>query len=118
MLIYLLSFPQVLQLMKLPELVQHFIQHKKHDPETTVYSFIKMHYLDAPIKDADWKDDMKLPFKSHDFSAAALTVTIPPRKLEIPVALTDVRVLASRQFFYQESLYPPIFRAIWQPPKI
>ena len=61
--VYLFSFPEMRQLLKVPNLVEHYISHKIKDRNTTLYSFIKMHYLDEQKQDADYKQDMQLPFK-------------------------------------------------------
>ncbi|MGS0747018.1 hypothetical protein [Halpernia sp. GG3] len=51
---YLTSFCEVRQIVKLPNLVSHYITHKIANPSITIYAFFKMHYLDKQIKDKDY----------------------------------------------------------------
>jgi hypothetical protein len=69
--------------MKLPKLIEHYIAHEVSNSETTLFSFFKMHYLDETVKDADYDQDMKLPFKNRDHSSVAFFSIVPPKKIEI-----------------------------------
>lgn len=116
--LYLLSFTEAKQVLKLPNLVEHYISHTLKDKNTTLFSFIKMHYLDAPVKDADYNQDMKLPFKTHDFSVFSFTFTTPPKKIEFNFEHKCSNIEEQHNFAYSESFYPSVFQKIWQPPKI
>ena len=61
---YLLGATNAYQLLKFPLLVSHFIKHKKENSEITLGSFLKMHYVDPQPMDADYDQDMQLPFKT------------------------------------------------------
>jgi hypothetical protein len=63
LLIFLMQMTQLGEFARLPLLVQHYVQHKNLHPETTIYGFFKMHYLDKTVVDADYAQDMQLPFK-------------------------------------------------------
>ncbi|SFC10272.1 hypothetical protein [Kaistella jeonii] len=115
---YLTSFCEVRQVAKLPKLVQHYISHKIADHDISVYAFFKMHYLDEQKKDKDYSEDMKLPFKTHDFSGASITLNIPPEKAFINIQHRSIYVDYSTNFSYSEKLYPSVFQKIWEPPKI
>ena len=115
---YLTSFCEVMQVVKLPKLVQHSISHKIADQNITLYAFFKMHYLDEQIRDKDYKEDMKLPFKSHDFSGVSITLNIPPEKPVFNIQHHSIYVDISSNFSYSEKSYPSVFRTIWEPPKI
>ena len=67
--------------MKMPNLIEHYISHKIIDNGTTVFSFIKMHYLDEHGVDGDYHQDMKLPFKTHDVSVNVFSFVFPPKKI-------------------------------------
>lgn len=116
--VYLLSFPEARQVLKLPNLVEHYISHTLRDQRTSLYSFCKMHYLDAPVKDADYSQDMKLPFKTHDFSVASVVITVPPKAVELSFPRSMVTSYMRQHFTYSENFYPSVFQKIWQPPKI
>lgn len=115
---YLFSFPEMRQVIKLPNLVEHYISHKLRDENTTLFSFIKMHYLDEQIKDSDYSQDMKLPFKTHDISVVAFNLVYPPKKIEFNFEHKPLDIDEQHQFTYTESFYPSVFQKIWQPPKI
>lgn len=62
--IYLFGSTDAYQLLKLPQLVGHYVKHKKESPYMTLGSFFKMHYIDPQPFDNDYKQDMRLPFKT------------------------------------------------------
>ena len=55
------------QLVKLPKLYDHFIEHKSLDKNVNVIAFISMHYLGKDIQDNDHEKDMSLPFKTSHY---------------------------------------------------
>lgn len=63
MLIYLFGATNACQFLKLPLLVTHYLKHKTESPYITFGSFFKMHYIDPQPFDADYEQDMQLPFK-------------------------------------------------------
>lgn len=77
---YLFSFSEVRQILKMPNLIEHYISHKIIDNGTSVFSFVKMHYLDEHGVDGDYHQDMKLPFKTHDVSVNVFSFVFPPKK--------------------------------------
>lgn len=115
---YLFSFPEIRQVVKLPNLVEHYAFHKLKDHNTTFFSFVKMHYLDKTVKDADYKQDMKLPFKTHDISVNGVNLVIPQRKIEFNFEFKEIQIEFKHNFAYSEHFYPSVFQNIWQPPKI
>lgn len=115
---YLFSFCEVRQLLKLPNLVEHYISHKLKDTDTTLFSFIKMHYLDETVVDSDYNQDMKLPFKTHDVSVTHFNIVFPPKKLEFNFEFQPLSIENQQHFSYTEKFYPSVFHKIWQPPKI
>ena len=115
---YLTSFCEVRQVVKLPQLVQHYLSHQIADHDISLYAFFKMHYFDKQKIDKDYSEDMKLPFKSHDFSGVSITLNIPPEKATFAVSHLSIHVDVSSNFSYPEKFYPSIFQKIWEPPKI
>jgi hypothetical protein len=63
--LYLMGTTEAYQLLKLPVLVMHYLQHKQADPELTMAAFLQLHYNEETVFDSDWAQDMQLPFKSH-----------------------------------------------------
>jgi len=115
---YLTSFVEVRQVLKMPRLIEHFISHKISNSDMSIYAFFKMHYIDEQIVDSDYKQDMKLPFKTHDFSSSTITLNIPPEKATINLQRHLVHVDNSNNFSYSEKYYPSVFQQIWEPPQI
>ncbi|MFY1045787.1 hypothetical protein [Chryseobacterium sp. GP-SGM7] len=62
--LYLVSTTELYQLLKIPQLVEHYIEHKGLNSEMTLTAFLKTHY-DHPAKDGDYGKDQKLPFIIH-----------------------------------------------------
>jgi len=62
--VYLFGSTDAYQLLKLPLLVGHYVKHKRESPYMTLGSFFKMHYIDPQPFDSDYKQDMRLPFKT------------------------------------------------------
>lgn len=115
---YLTSFCEVRQFAKLPLLIEHYISHKLVNQEMSMFSFIKMHYIDEHVADYDYKEDQKLPFKTHDFSGTFIMLSIPPEKPNLNIEYHLVYVDDSRNFSYSEKFFPSVFQKIWEPPKI
>ena len=115
---YLTSFSEIRQLVKLPNLIEHYISHKIEKHDISVFAFFKMHYLDEQKKDKDYDKDMKLPFKTHDFSSVSLALNIPPEKPTFIIQHQSIYVDVSSNFSYSEKFYPSVFQQIWEPPKI
>lgn len=64
----LFSFTPLKELMKMPLLVIHYVEHIKELPEMTFSEFYEMHYLHGIVFDEDYEKDMQLPFKMIDYT--------------------------------------------------
>lgn len=116
--IYLFSFTEVRQVLKLPVLVEHYISHKLRDHGTTFTDFFTMHYLEDHGIDGDYDQDMKLPFKKIDFSSISLVPSVAPKKIEFSFEHKCLNLENEHNFAYSESFYPSVLQKIWRPPKI
>lgn len=114
--LYLVSTTELYQFLKIPILIEHFMEHKEQNPDLSIGSFFRIHY-DNPVKDADYNTDQQLPFVSH---AAHLVIVCTPA-IPFSFQFTDKElnpVIKSRQTFYKSIFYnKDILNAIWQPPK-
>ncbi|WP_333853076.1 hypothetical protein [Epilithonimonas sp.] len=112
---YLVSTTELYQFLKMPLLIEHYIQHKNLNPEMSLTAFLKTHY-DHPVKDSDHDQDQKLPFVSHA-NLLSVVFTINPSlyfhcigKVFSPIEIKKV--------FYKSALYnKEILNSIWQPPR-
>lgn len=115
LLLFLVQSTQFGEVLKTPLLITHFIQHKNLYPETTVLGFLKMHYFDKTVIDADYAQDMQLPFKTVDTHFLLLQLSLPP----LTVQLVTVFCYVSANKLSNKSLAKPSsFQVeIFQPPK-
>jgi hypothetical protein len=114
--IFLTQSTQFGEVFKAPLLVAHYIQHKKLYPKTTVYSFVKMHYIDKTVVDADYAQDMQLPFKTIDNHFLSMQLSLPPLIFQL-IKIPDYIITSKLpiQAFDPLSFFPA---KIFQPPKL
>lgn len=117
LLIHLFTATELYQLVKLPLLIEHFIEHKEAKSDLTFWKFLKLHYADDIVADEDHDQDMNLPFKSDDGCInISLTAVIgsPQSDLILKPYFSETKTF----FAYKESFLPSSFLSnIWQPPK-
>jgi len=115
--IYLLGSTQVGQLVKIPFLVQHYLEHKAENAGISLLTFLRIHYNEKKEKDSDYEKDMQLPFKVIDNSTLTLVNNLPPQKMEFKVKPTV-------DDYTFHTPYHPVFTAqtacgdIFQPPRL
>ncbi|MGE3825730.1 MAG: hypothetical protein AB7G44_16025 [Bacteroidia bacterium] len=115
LLIYLLSATELHQLVKLPFLVHHYVEHKNKDNQSLA-EFLHFHYSTHHETENDYKDT-RLPFKSNEncvvISLSAFFVSSP----------SNFRFNVFSSTLKSYPLYSDNFRSsaflssIWQPPK-
>ena len=110
--LHLCFFTEMNELMRLPLLVEHFIEHQEMVPEMSFVQFLAMHYKTDVAHDST---DMELPFKGCDHSVASPNFTFPDQKIELTQAIPT----AHPEFF---SLYISFIPStglseIFQPPR-
>lgn len=81
--IYTIGATELDQLLKFPLLVKHYIIHKQQNSGITVALFLQIHYLTPQPFDADYKEDMQLPFKQADDHCLALPTVLPEPMLTL-----------------------------------
>lgn len=116
--IYLFTSTQLKELLKLPLLIEHFIEHKQQDTGISFMEFLSMHYAHGNVKDADYEKDMRLPFKSAENpSGVSLSFYLlaPIVKQDFIIHFTEKQLQFPRYNFTASSAY---LSAIWQPPRI
>lgn len=63
---YLTSFSEFHQFLKIPVLVQHFIEHRQEDPSISFVKFLSIHYNGKFTRDDDYQRDSQLPFRTME----------------------------------------------------
>jgi hypothetical protein len=114
---YLLTSTKMHEFLRIPLFIDHFIIHNKQD-HLSLREFIVLHYFSGDVRDADWADDVKLPFKHRPevtptlwaFYLASPPSFVQPPKV-IPVSSPKYNTCIS-------SFFPSARIAdIWQPPR-
>jgi hypothetical protein len=112
--LHILAFTECHQLLRIPYLMQHFLQHRAADPKMNFSAFIKIHYLGPVIVTDDFKQDQQLPFRSvdcHMLNTAVciyepVTVEIDP-PAEIPSVFYCCNETNKPQFSSFDIFQPP-----------
>ena len=81
--IYLLGATELNQLLKMPLLIEHYMEHKLDNGSLSLLSFMYMHYVGDDGDATDEQKDQNLPFKSAHFQMQN-TVVFSVFKYEIP----------------------------------
>lgn len=113
--IYLFSTTAFSQLLKIPILVTHYLEHKAAS-NLSIAKFIIIHYADSDIRDADYDKDMKLPFKTHENYAGLVGTFINQSSLLINKPLY-FHFKKTKYVFSDNTLIFSYHSSIWQPPK-
>lgn len=115
--IYLLSATQLSELLKLPLLAEHYLEHKKENKDLTFIGFLENHYKQGVSIDADYDKDMKLPFKKCN-SSVFVTTYFCSFNSNPEISLSFVSEVTENKISDYNFIYSSVFLAsIWQPPK-
>jgi hypothetical protein len=111
--LYLVSFTEFREVLRLPLLVEHYGEHKNQVAEMSFLEFLVMHYETDVAHD---DQDNRLPFKDCSHSFIGQVVMLPIQK----ISLTEGLVInaTSYQFFYLQHEPKLIAVDIFQPPKL
>lgn len=116
--LYLFTSTEVHELLKLPQLVDHFSDHKQEQKGITLWQFLCDHYAHGDKIDDDRDKDMKLPYKSIDCNHV-VTFNVIPSIISIEIVKPDsFQKLEIPNSFYSNDFCSNNFSFIWQPPKI
>ncbi len=110
---YLISFTEFSEVLRLPLLVEHYIEHKDKVADLSFLEFLGMHYKNDVAHD---DQDMSLPFKDCHHSSGGQTVVLPLQK----IALDENSFIISNSYASFYLLHEPKLVAadIFQPPKL
>lgn len=115
--IYLVSITEAHEFLKIPQLIEHFIEHKSEDKSTTFIDFIVMHYSTSDDGDNDNSKDDQLPFKSHhDCQNYSTTGDITFNNIHITVKSLPIEEKIYNTYS-SEFISSSYLSSIWQPPK-
>ena len=117
--VYLLSFQEFRQVLKFPLLIEQFVKHEVVGNDYTLMGFIEHHYFNN-IKDSDYQQDMKLPFKTYDFSMVSSSMVIILVEIENYLPEKPKSIIAERKsnFVYIKEFVSEYHYSVFQPPEI
>ncbi len=115
---YLISVTDLKQILKLPFLIEHYFDHKTENQSLTFWDFIYSHYALENIKHTDYKQDMKLPFKSHSNCCSSVSYHFVDNFNYTFEIQNDVFVTRTPEIHYKTLfLKSAHLSSIWQPPR-
>jgi len=105
------------QLLKLPLLAEHFIEHREENKHLSLWQFLCSHYAYGDVRDADYDKDMKLPFKSHENCVASISTAYI--LLMERFSITKPFLFSKKKSFITKGrfLLFSYLSNIWQPPR-
>ena len=104
------------QLLKVPNLFEHYKEHKNVDVTSSSISFIQFleqHYSKNPEHNHDEHHD--LPFKTFD-NVQSVLFTVSNNNFQLQVL--KPLITSKKKFFYSNSFKSNLITSIWLPPKI
>lgn len=114
--IFLSANTALRQVLLLPVLVQHYLEHVEKD-NLTLLEFLSEHYAKTITHpDNKFHDHQKLPFKTADCHTSQMVVLIPQSSFSIshllPKSVEDKNPIHKQQHYSNAYL-----NSIWQPPR-
>ncbi|MCC6185722.1 MAG: hypothetical protein IT256_01075 [Chitinophagaceae bacterium] len=115
---YLFSNTEFSQLLKMPTLVAHFFEHQQQDKAITLLEFLRIHYATDIAQNADYEQDKKLPFKTHDSCNNHFSISTAPTSFSFVAKCYHGIVASISKYPPQSEAIASAFLAnIWQPPR-
>lgn len=116
--LYIFTSTECHELLKLPQLVQHYKEHQEEQKGITLWQFLCDHYAHGDVFDDDKDKDMKLPYKSMDINHA-ISFTVIPAIISIEIIKpVCTQTLKTPNEYYSNQFCSNNFSSIWQPPKL
>lgn len=117
--IYMVSTTELSELLKLPILIEHYIEHKETSPEMSLFKFLTIHYNDHSEnhpKNHDYEQDQKLPFIAHSQTLSFCFIYPQPFYVEFKtfIKTKEISKIMPVNDNYLDNNYQTF---IWQPPK-
>jgi hypothetical protein len=92
--IYMLSFSELHQFLRIPVLIQHFVEHQHKDHSISLLAFLSEHYIHQYIHDEDYQRDQQLPFRHSECCVSYATVCCESPVntiIELPVRIAETK---------------------------
>ncbi|WP_238806726.1 hypothetical protein [Emticicia aquatica] len=115
--IYLFSATELNQLLKMPLLFSHFVEHQQSNPLMTFGEFLYHHYAIDHGDDGDAATDNKLPFKSHDQCWSFVFPISIFHTIQLSQIQTVIIEKKNILFSASANIISAYLSTIWQPPR-
>jgi hypothetical protein len=116
--LFLCTNTEIGQLLKIPVLVHHYVEHNHKEKAITFSAFLNEHYFASKSHPDNSKHDhQNLPFKtcnSHSISTFLAFGELNPFLEQTVNSITTSNAVP----FYHQHYTSNLFGAIWQPPKL
>jgi hypothetical protein len=120
--VFVYSNTEIGQLFKIPNLIQHYLEHQNHNQEQTLsfISFTISHYNNLnKHTDTDGHDKHEnLPFKSQHINFDTAVLAFTEAQAIFSLKNTIITTLNQPLPIYKEWYISNVFITIWQPPKL
>lgn len=119
--LYVFSTTELFQLLKLPVLIEHYLEHKALDGTLSISEFMTIHYAEDHLAnhphDDDYDQDKRLPFMATSLTLNFVFVSPTIYFLEsikVDQEIPDIKIP-----YQNDRLAVSTFLStIWQPPRI
>jgi len=111
------SATELYQLLKIPVLIAHYLEHQNQTTDMSIAEFFSVHYSKAIADDEDAERDMQLPFKTHE-CAGQLLITLEDNSKPFTLQSPMREVRQTHWSLQNNDLPPGFYTDIWQPPRI
>src|SRR5690606_23024908 len=106
------------EVLKLPVLIHHYIEHSREDKDAAVFHFLVQHYSGniSHQHQGNHNDHEKLPFKTTDGHFSSLvSIVFPPFTVTShnTIVTADLKIPVYSQHNYSNAY----LNSIWQPPR-
>jgi hypothetical protein len=113
--LFFISNTEFHELLKVPVLVAHYLEHKREQPDLSLAHFFSIHYNNTNTKDEDYARDSQLPFKAAEHLTTSITIFISHFHVKLPAPYFNHKTDLP---FYRASFVSfQLLSNIWQPPK-
>lgn len=119
--IYLVSFTEIKDVLKLPSFIEHYQEHKANNSKLSIVNFLASHYFgNSKEGSKHTDDDSKLPFKAHDISCyTTIIIQDLPKTFELKYIFPKkIFEKKTQNFHYSEKYINPHSLSFFQPPEI
>jgi len=116
--ICLFSMTPMKEMVKIPMLYFHYLEHVKEMPELNFIGFLDMHYMHGIVLDEDFEKDMQLPFKALDFNLMPIFVVQENCKSDFTFLLSVFEDQSSISIDHDRYISEAKLKGIFHPPRV